>query len=253
MKHTIYILLIIAVACNNTTTTGIEAAQAATSVSNPDNCSNSLWFRKGATIHTSSYDGQGNEIAKQVSTVTKVFAQGNLTISELEIKSTDQHGANTIVSNASYRCDGKLFYMDISGLLPGGKAAGDIETSGLRLPFAVSVGDTLPDADYTIVMRSEGNTHKIKSYIKERKVESKEVVNTPAGSFECFKISSVIETETNMPGLDEKRKKAVEEMKKKMGKNKMTFWYSPDVTIVKMEFRMGEKLVSRSEITAIKK
>jgi hypothetical protein len=251
MKNSLSILLIIAFACNNTATTSIESAQAAAST--PDNCGNSLWFKKGATIHTSSYDGQGNEIAKQVSTVTKVSSQGNMTISELTMKSTDQHGANETLSNASYKCDGKLFYMDLSGLLPGGSAAGSIETSGLQLPFAVAVGDTLADADYTIVMRSEGNTRKIKSHIKERRVEAKETVRTPAGSFDCYKISSVIETETNIPGMDETSKKVVEEMKKKMGKNKMTFWYSPDVTIVKMEFHMGEKLITRTEITAIKK
>jgi hypothetical protein len=33
----------------------------------------------------------------------------------------------------------------------------------------------------------------------------------------------------------------------------MIMWYTPDITIVKMEFHMGEKLVSRTEVTAIKK
>ncbi len=56
-----------------------------------------------------------------------------------------------------------------------------------------------------------------------------------------------------MAGMDERSKKVMEEMKKKMGKNKMTFWYAPDVTIIKMEFYMGDKLITRSEVTGIKK
>lgn len=251
MKIFLSILLLLFFACNNEAATSIESAKKEASTSN--NCGNNLWFTKGAKIHTSSYDGQGNETAKQVTTVTKVFTQGNMTISELEMKSTDQQGGNETVINASYKCDGKLLYMDLSGLLQGRMQGSDIETSGLPFPLDVSVGDTLADADYTIVMRTDGNTRKIKSHIRERKVESKETITTAAGKFDCYKIASVIETETDMPGLDEKRKKAMEEMKKKMGKNKMTFWFAPDVTVIKTEFHMGDKLITRSEVTAIKK
>lgn len=246
------LLFLLFLGCNNEVATSNELAQEAP-VSVNDNCSNNIWFRKGAKVNTSSYDGQGNEIARSVITVAKVFTNGNMTISELEMKNTDKDGANEKVSKASYKCDGKIFYMDMSGLVPGGNQTTEIETSGLELPFAVSVGDTLPDSDYTIVMRAEGNVRKIKSHIKERKVESKETVRTPGGSFDCYKISSVIETEIDMPGLDEKSKKVMEEVKKKMGKNKMIMWYAHDITIVKMEFHMGEKLMSRTEVTAIKK
>jgi hypothetical protein len=246
------LLFLLFLGCNNEVATSNELAQEAPASVN-DNCSNNIWFRKGAKVNTSSYDGQGNEIARQVTTVAKVFTNGKMTISELEMKNTDKDGAKETVSKASYKCDGKIFYMDMSGLLPGGNQTTEIETSGLELPFAVSVGDTLPDNDYTIVMRADGNVRKIKSHVKERKVESKEIVRTAGGSFDCFKISSVIETEIDMPGMDEKSKKVMEEVKKKMGKNKMIMWYAPEITIVKMEFHMGEKLVSRTEVTAIKK
>jgi hypothetical protein len=253
MKNSSPVLLfLLFLGCNNEVATSSDLAQEAPASVN-DNCSNNIWFRKGAKVNTSSYDGQGNEIARSVTTVAKVFTNGKMTISELEMKNTDKDGANETVSNASYKCDGKIFYMDMSGLMPGGKQTTEIETSGLELPFAVSVGDTLPDNDYTIVMRADGNVRKIKSHVKERKVESKETVRTPGGSFDCYKISSVIETDIDMPGMDEKSKKVMEEVKKKMGKNKMIMWYAPEITIVKMEFHMGEKLVSRTEVTAIKK
>ena len=217
------------------------------------NCSNNLLFQEGAEIYTSSYDGLGKETAKQVSTVKKVFQEAGMTVSELEMKNTDENGANEKTINAIYKCDGKLLYVDLSSFLPDGKQNSDIKTSGLQFPFKVSVGETLPDADYSITMKSGDKTRKITSHIKERKVEAKETVTTPAGSFECYRISSVIETETEIPGMDEKSKMIMEEMKKKMGKNKMTFWYAPDVTIMKMEFYMGDKLITRSEVTSVKK
>ena len=221
--------------------------------SSDGNCGNNLLFQKGAEIHTSSYDGQGKETAKQVSTVKKVFQEAGMTVSELEMKNMDENGANEKTVNAIYKCDGKLLYVDLSGFLPGGKQNSDIKTSGLQFPFKVSVGETLPDADYSITMTSGDKTRKITSHIKGRKVEAKETVTTPAGSFECYRISSVIETDTEIPGMDEQSKKVMEEMKKKMGKNKMTFWYAPDVTIMKMEFYMGDKLITRSEVTFVKK
>ena len=217
------------------------------------NCGNTLLFRKGAEIRASSYDGQGKITAKQVSVVTKVYEKGGMTISELEMKNIDEKDANEKTFNAIYKCDGKLLYVDLSSFLSDSKQNTNIETSGLQFPFNVSVGETLPDAEYSIAMSSGGKTRKITSHIKERKVEAKEAVTTPAGTFECYRISSVIETDMEMPGMDEKSKKIMEEVKKRMGKNKMTFWYAPDVTIIKMEYYMGDKLITRSEVTGIKK
>jgi uncharacterized protein (DUF2384 family) len=144
-------------------------------------------------------------------------------------------------------------HIDLSGLLPGSQQNTKIESSGLQFPLHVSVGETLPEAHHIMTMNRGGKEMKITSHIKERKVEAKESVTTPAGTFECYRISSVIEAATDMQGMDEKSKKIMEEVKKKMGKNRMICWYAPDVTIIKMEFHMGDKLVTRTEVTDIKK
>ena len=84
-------------------------------------------------------------------------------------------------------------------------------------------------------------------------MEAKESLTTAAGTFECFKISSVIETEVDMPEMDQQSKEIMEKVKKQMGKTKMIFWYSPEATIIKMELYMGDKLLSKSEVTGIQK
>ena len=96
------LFLLLFLGCNNEVATSNEAAQEAPAAA-ADHCSNNIWFRKGAKVNTSSYDGQGNEIARQVTTVAKVFTNGKMTISELEMKNTDKNGANETVSNASYK------------------------------------------------------------------------------------------------------------------------------------------------------
>ena len=261
MKHGFSAVIIITIlACNSQPANSIGSgndssivtgkAPAEASVSG--DCGNSLVFRKGAEIYTSNYDGQGKLTTKQVSTVTKVYEEGNMSVAEVEMKSPEEKNAGKKPMTAKYKCDGKQLYVDLSGFMPGANSqSSKIETSGMLFPFKLSAGETLPDATHSVSMELAGKAMKITSHIKERKVEAKESITTPAGTFECYRISSVIETE--MPGMDEKRRQIMEETKKRMGKNKMIIWYAPDVTIIKMEFYMGERLITRSEITAIKK
>src|SRR5688572_6384505 len=117
MKNFFSAVLIIMLACNNQAGNNLGTGNDSTVVnekksgSGGANCGNNLLFQKGAEIHTSSYDGQGKEIGKQVSTVTKVSHEAGMTISGLEMKNTDQNGANEKTVNAIYKCDGKLLYV----------------------------------------------------------------------------------------------------------------------------------------------
>jgi hypothetical protein len=251
------VMIIIILACQNPASNSVGDT-ANTNAASPEsgstdgNCGTNLLFRKGVVIHSTTFDGTGKTTTKSVSTATKVYNEGGMTISEWEMKNTTESREEKAFKTI-YKCDGKLLHIDLSGLLPGNQQNMKIESSGLQFPLHVSVGDTLPEARHSMTMSSGGKERKITSHIKERKVEAKESVTTPAGTFACYKISSVIEAETDMPGMDEKSKKIMEEVKKKMGKNRMICWYVPDVTIIKMEFHMGDKLVTRSEVTAIKK
>ncbi|MEP6713344.1 MAG: hypothetical protein ABJA37_13040 [Ferruginibacter sp.] len=216
-------------------------------------CSSCILFHQGAEIETTSYDGQGKETRKQVSIVTKVYTEGGMTVAEMQTKNNNVKGNDEKLMTATYKCDGKQLYVDLSGFLANNKSGNKIVTSGLLFPFNVSVGETLPDANYSIDMNMGGKAMKITSHIKDRKVEVKEPVTTAAGTFDCYKISSVVEAETEIPGMDEKTKQIMEEARKKMGQSKMIFWYAPDVSIIKMQFFMGDKMISASEVTGIKK
>jgi hypothetical protein len=53
--------------------------------------------------------------------------------------------------------------------------------------------------------------------------------------------------------MDERTKKIMEDMKSKMPKNRMVMWYAPEATVMKVEMYQGDKLVSHTDVTAIKK
>lgn len=261
MKNlSLVICVLVIMACNSQADSGTPDSKNNSNGNATDNsgvnkntgCNNDLLFAKGAVIHNSSYNEEGKETARQISTVKKVYADAGMTVSEIEMKNTSLENNKETIFNAVYKCDGKQMYVDLSGFMPGSSES-KLETSGLLFPFEVSVGETLPDADYSIIMNAAGKTMKITSHIRERKVEANEPVTTAAGTFNCYRVSSLIEADMDMPGMDEDTKKIMEQVKKKMGKNVMTFWYAPGVTILKMEYRTGDKLVTRSEVTAIKR
>lgn len=216
-------------------------------------CGNNLLFREGTKIEAASYNGAGKLTSRQTSVVKKVYTDGGQTASELDMTTTDEKGGNPRVVKGVYRCDGSKLTVDLSSFVQQDRPGMTIKTSGIDFPFDVSVGQTLPDAQYSVDMTMGDKKMTIISTIKERKVTANESVTTPAGTFNAYKISAVVDAETIMDGLTDQMKKAMKEAKEKMGKSEMVFWYVPTLSVVRMELYQGNKLVSKNEVTSISK
>lgn len=67
----------------------------------------------------------------------------------------------------------------------------DIEGSQMIYPAKMNVGDKLPDAEFSIVtsLATGMKLMTIKAKIENRTVETNETVETPAGKFDCLKIT----------------------------------------------------------------
>ncbi len=99
-----------------------------------------------------------------------------------------------------YYCKGGRFYIDMTSALS--KILGmyqeadlDIQSNDLVLPSDLKVGQTLPDAGVTVVVRGDGGIKlvTITSNALHRRVAEKEKVTTPAGTFDCYKITYDVE------------------------------------------------------------
>ena len=94
----------------------------------------------------------------------------------------------------------------------------DVTGDELDLPSDLTVGQTLKDATYTIKMTMGTLTVMNRTYtIKERKVESQESLTTPAGTFDCYKITYL--TADNKSG----------------NTTKSALWYAKDSGLIKSE------------------
>lgn len=219
-------------------------------------CGSQVLFKQGTTITAATYDGQNKLVNTSVSKVSRVFSEGGATVAEMAVTSKDSKGKST-TNTAKYKCDGSKIIMDFSQLLQqnqGGQGGNvTVTSSGFDFPHKPAVGGKLPDVVYHVSTSQGGRKMDLKSTMKDRKVEKKERVTTTAGTFDCFKVSAIVDVDMNIPGMDANTQKMMEQMKSQMPKSTVVMWYDPANTVIKMEFKMGEKMISRTEVTQITK
>ena len=253
------ILLTSTIACNNagdsqktsSSEAGVTKSSSGNKTENAGVCAKLIFFQQGAEIEATSYNGEGKEISKQITKVLEVKMQDCMTIANVE--GTTSGTGDDKVLHYSYKCDGNNIYFDIASLFRNEAKNKDMnfESSLIAYPLNVKDGETLPDMTGTMNSETNGKKMQMKYHYKDRKVEGKEEITTPAGTWNCYRISNTIEIEMDIPGMDEATKKIMESMKEKM-KTTATTWLAPDFGIVKMEMYMGGKLTSKNEVTAIK-
>lgn len=247
------LLLLSMISCNNQSDNSkenkVSEKTGAAENTATGNCGTLILFKKGAVIEGTSYDATGKQTSTQTTTVTDVTNEGGMLVAKSSSVMNISTGQKTM--NLVYKCDGQNLYMDVNSMLQNFSALqhlkGDIKP--IQFPINISVGQTLPEASYTVSMDRGAVKMDITASYKNRKVESKEMITTAAGSWNCYKVSSDIES--NVDGIDEKTKKIMEAVKDKM-KMGMIMWYTPELGIVRTEMYQNGKLNSRSEITGIK-
>lgn len=241
-------------ACNNNNSSSKENGNSVTpdseNKSTTAGCGKLILFHKGAIIEGTSYDASGKETSKTTTTVTDVKDEGGMLIATSSaLMNSSATGDKTM--NLVYKCDGNNLYMDINSMLQNfeglSKLKGDIKP--IQFPINISVGQTLPDASYTISMDRGPVKMDITATYKNRTVLAKEKITTTAGSWDCYKVNTDIESDVQ--GLDAETKKIMDAVKEKM-KMSMLMWYNPELGIVRMEMYQSGKLNIRTDITSIK-
>jgi hypothetical protein len=200
-----------------------------------------LLLTNNAEVEMSMFDKK-NEPAGKV--VYKVLSS-NGKEAKVSSKVYSEKGKELGGGEGTYKCDGNNFSFDMKALLPGDQAKAmnmkdmDVRTNNatINYPSNMTVGTTLPDNEFTADTYS--GTMKLMSMtfrVTNRKVEGKENITTPAGTFDCYKITSNQDV------------KAIFNFNMQM-----TEWFSPNVGVVKTEAYRKGSLYSSTLITKITK
>ncbi|MBK9358966.1 MAG: hypothetical protein IPN08_16560 [Bacteroidales bacterium] len=207
------------------------------------NCEGYFPVKSGAFIETKNYDAKGKLTGTNQQTILAVEPLAAGLSLKVRSEQFDNKDKLTYSQDLGMRCENGVFYMDMKNFLDpatmGGMKDMEMSVDGLDLeyPNVLQVGQTLKDGEINISFISGGMPlMKMSVRMYNRKVEALESVTTPAGTFECYKLSYDMDVKSIM-------KMTV----------KATQWVSRNVGAVKSEsYDKNGKMVGYSLLTAFR-
>jgi len=201
-------------------------------------------FKEGLSYELTNYNKKGKMLSANRNKVTSLTSTGEGLKAVVETETLDKKGETMSKGSFGMECKGGAIYIDMSSMLDPHTMAGfstmEAEISGdaLQIPSDLAAGQTLPDGTMEMKVNTGGlRMMTIRLAITDRKAEAEETLTTPAGSFDCIKISQNTEM------------KMVIKMK-----YKTLSWYAMGVGIVRTEnYNSKGKLMSYSELTKFEK
>jgi len=166
------------------------------------NCDFYFPLNEGSELITKSYDKKDNLTGWSKQTIKKKENLSNGTSITMLVESYDTK-EDTAISKTElkYECRDNIIYVDMNAFINQASFAAykDMEvkvtTKDMTFPAELKVNDVLDNGNIEIKVSSQG-TQILTSVVSitNRKVLAIESVTTPAGTFECYKITSDIES-----------------------------------------------------------
>lgn len=203
------------------------------------NCRAYIPYDKGTKTELTNYNKKGKVEGIISQEITEVEHTGDNSIFSMHQKVIDPKSNDvTFENDMTFRCEGGTFYIDMNGYLDQKQmeAYSDMEVKlsmdEMDIPSSYTAGQKLKDGK--IEMEVIGGPMPIRMLVSiiNRKVEGEEQLTTPAGTFDCVKISQDIVTKSIITMTIS----SVE-------------WYAEGVGVVRSETLRKGKLTGYSELT----
>ncbi len=212
-------------------------------------CKNYYYLSNNSKVEMTVYDRKGKESGKQTWKVTDVKNQNNGYVSTIESVFTDDKGKESATAKGTYICSNGILKADMRMAVPQQQmdAYKDMEVRAdevyIEYPQNMAAGQTLEDGVFKMDMYNNNNLSTTINFSQvNRKVEGKENISTPAGSWDAYKISYEGQFKTMIGGIGIPMNfKSVE-------------WFVPGFGMVKSEtYSKNGKLMGSTMLTAYKK
>jgi hypothetical protein len=205
-------------------------------------CSNYYYLQNNKTIEMTISNKNGKEAGKMTYTISDSKKSGAVVTATINSEFVDTKGKTITKGTNNVKCENGVMQMDMKVFIPAAQQeqmkSGTANASDvfLEYPANMNVGDQLKNGQLNMDYESAGGLKSsIEISITERKVEGKESVTTPAGTWECYKITSNNKITSRIAGIGIPINMTVTE------------WFAPGFGVVKTESRTG-----KTEITSIK-
>ena len=213
------------------------------------NCNGFYFFTENAEVVMTVYDKKGSEGGKLTYKISGVSKSGNNATAGFTSEFVDEKGKSLSKGAGKLKCTGGVLYVDAKVSVPQTSMAAykDMDVKGeesfVEYPSSMSAGQTLKDVNFSMEVHNKGGLYSTVTLTQaNRKVSGKETVTSPAGSWECWKISYDSQFKATMMGIG---------IPINM---KTTEWFAPGFGVVKSEsFSKNGKLLGSTLITSVKK
>lgn len=163
-------------------------------------CAMYIPVKAGTSMEIQHFNAKGKlESTTKQKVLTKKGDSRNLSV-DVEVKSLNNKGKEEFSKVVTYQCKNGVFVLDLSGFMPDMAKQMEgmevkVEGAEVVIPAVIKAGMKLDDAEIKISLVNQGMTMMTFNIrVINRKVEALENVTTPAGTFECYRISQDIET-----------------------------------------------------------
>lgn len=211
-----------------------------------ENCGDYMLLQDKAHYEILTYSSKDKLQSKATYNVKQVDKSGDKVEATIHTIVYDPKDRKSYEGDFSVGCDDGTVWMDMRSIINQqmtGAEGMEMTMQGDKMlyPLNLKVGQMLEDGVMTIDMKDKnsGQTLSVMTMkITDRKVESKENVKVPAGSFEAYKISQQTEMENRAMG-----------MKMPGMKTQTIEYYVPRIGMVRSEAYRNGKLISYSVLS----
>ncbi|MEK6476080.1 hypothetical protein WJR50_01055 [Catalinimonas sp. 4WD22] len=178
-------------------------------------CGNSFYrLQEGTEFEMTTYDKKDRPQSRTVNVISDISENNG--VYEATFKSKIYDKKDKLVTEGEFviLCEGNTLKIDMQRMLNSMEQMQayenmEVEAEGdfMELPSDLEVGQSLSDAHTTMTVKmGEANAtmSKIDIDINNRKVEAQEDITTPAGTFNCYKISYNTDMDMKVMGFGNK-------------------------------------------------
>lgn len=213
-----------------------------TGVLSAQDCSSYYYLQNDKIIEMTISNKNGKESGKMIYNISDSKKNGSAVSATINSEFIDAKGKSITKGTNNVKCENGVMQMDMKVFIPAAQQeqmkTGTATASNVYLeyPAVINAGDQLKDGLLNMDYESSGGLKSsIEISITERRVEGKESVTTPAGTWECYRITSKNRITSRIAGIGIPIKMDVTE------------WFAPGFGVVKTESKTG-----KTEITSIK-
>lgn len=202
------------------------------------NCNSYLLLQNNKKVEMTIYNKKGKENGKQVWNISNLATTGNTTSATVNTEFFNDKGKSINKGSSQIQCSNGILMMNMKLMLSEDqlKQMGDGSATAkgefMEYPPTLKQDDVLKDGNLVMDYNMGGMKASMELSVTERKVTGKESVTSPAGTWECFTITSLQKLTTKIAGVGIPMKLEVTE------------WFAPGVGIIKTESKYGTTLIT---------